>query len=344
VTSAWGLLLAAVLVLGNGFFVAVEFALLAARQTALTGQAETSARARRALYASRRLPLMIAGCQFGITLCSLGLGAVGEPAVSHVLEPGLEVVGLPDGGVHAVGFVLALMLVSALHMLLGEMVPKNLALAAPERSAVLLAPVLLGFIAGFRPLIAGLTAGAVAILRLMGVRPVDESMAAYTPDQIGQLVDEARSEGLLARHEHRQVTGALRFDQATVGSVMVARVDVVSVPRGVTPEQVEDAVARTGFSRFPVEDGGSWTGYVHLADALAVTGARQAKPLPATRIRALPSMSVLEHLPSALKVLQETGAHLAEVRDEQGTVGVVMLEDVLEQLVGEVQDQAALQR
>jgi CBS domain containing-hemolysin-like protein len=333
VTGYPGLLLAAALVLGNGFFVGVEFALLAARQTALTRQSETSARARRALHASKRLPLMIAGCQFGITLCSLGLGAVGEPALAHVLDPGLDAVGIPEGALHPISFALALTLMSAAHMLLGEMVPKNLALAAPERSAVLLAPVLLAFIAAFRPVIAGLTAAAAQVLKLFGVALVDESSASYTPDQIGHLVDAARQAGLLGRHEHQRLTGALAFDRGTVHDVMVTLDAVVSVPSDVTAAGLEDVVGRTGFSRFPVSRGDAWVGYLHLADALT----RSKKLTP----RDLPAVQADTPLREVLTLLQRTGAHLGEVRDGDDRVGLVMLEDVLEQLVGEVQDSNA---
>jgi CBS domain containing-hemolysin-like protein len=213
------------------------------------------------------------------------------------------------------------------------MVPKNLALAAPERSAVLLAPVLLAFIAAFRPVIAGLTAAAGQVLKLFGVALVDESSASYTPDQIGHLVDEARQEGLLGRHEHQRLTGALAFDRGTVRDVMVTSDAVVSVPSDVTAAGLEDVVARTGFSRFPVASGEDWLGYLHLADAL--TRRKVLQP------RDLPTVQADTPLREVLTLLQRTGAHLGEVRDGDERVGLVMLEDVLEQLVGEVQDSFA---
>src|SRR3954447_3369192 len=183
------LLLAALLIAGNGFFVAAEFALLAARQTKLTGLAESSRRARSALRASQRLPLMISGCQFGITICSLGLGAVAEPAVAVLLEPVFAAVGLPEAMLHPLAFALALLITSVLHMMLGEMVPKNVALAGPERAAMLLAPPLLGFIRIFRPVIVGLTAAAAAVLRLVRVPPVEEGEDSYTAEQVAGLVE-----------------------------------------------------------------------------------------------------------------------------------------------------------
>jgi CBS domain containing-hemolysin-like protein len=345
VSPGVGLVVAALLVAGNGFFVGVEFALLAARQTQLEHRAETSSRARQALHASRRLPLMIAGCQFGITICSLGLGAVGEPAVAHLIEPLFELAHLPKGLVHAVGFGVALLLMSVAHMLLGEMVPKNVALAAPERAAVALAPPLLLFIGGFRPVIAMLTAAAAAVLRVFRVEVVPEGDTAMTRDQIAGLVDEARREGVLGRERHEHVTGALRFQQAEVGSVVLGRDEVVTVPPDVTAAQLEHLVATTGFSRFPVETPeGRWTGYLHLADALAVPTRSRNRPLSAASVRDLPTVPAAMPLHEAMALLQRCGAHLAQVHDTQLLIGAVMLEDVLEELVGEVHDEVTGRR
>ena len=332
------LLLAAVLIAGNGFFVAVEFALLAARQTKLTGFAETSRRARSALRAARQLPLMISGCQFGITICSLGLGAVAEPAVAALLEPAFAAIGLPGALLHPLAFALALLLTSVLHMLLGEMVPKNVALAGPERAAMLLAPPLLGFVRLFRPAIVALTAAATGLLRLLKVEPVDEGGHTYTAGQVAGLVDEARREGLLDSEEHGHVVEALSFGERTARAVLLPTERLVTVPEAVTPAAVEDRVAATGFSRFPVADDGRLLGYVHLADVLHVPTARRNRPLPPRTVRPLPQVGADTPLHEVLALLQRTGAHLAEVVHAGRPLGVVALEDVLEELVGEVRD------
>ena len=340
--TGWpGLVLAAVLVVGNGFFVAVEFGLLAARQTLLVQQAERSSSARVALSASRRLPLMIAGCQFGITLCSLGLGAVGEPALAHVIEPVFEAAGLPEGLLHPVAFVLALTVMSVAHMLLGEMVPKNIALAAPEATASVLSRPLLGFIAVFRLVIAGLTRAASLVLRALGVEEVPEGHATYTPEQISRLIHESGREGLLEPQPLRQVTGALRFQQVPVGSLVLPHDDVVAAPEGITATGLEQLVGETGFSRFPVAaaDGG-WLGYVHVSDALGARGRARSAPLA---VRPLPVLEADLPLRVAATRLQRSGAHLAEVRDADGEAGLVMLEDLLEELVGEVHDELSAQ-
>jgi CBS domain containing-hemolysin-like protein len=332
------LLLAAVLIAGNGFFVAVEFALLAARQTKLTGLAETSRRARSALRAARQLPLMISGCQFGITICSLGLGAVAEPAVAALLEPAFAAIGLPEALLHPLAFALALLLTSVLHMLLGEMVPKNVALAGPERAAMLLAPPLLGFVRLFRPAIVALTAAATGLLRLLKVEPVDEGGHTYTAEQVAGLVDEARREGLLDSEEHGHVVEALSFGERTARAVLLPTERLVTVPETVTAAAVEDRVAATGFSRFPVAADGRLLGYVHLADVLHVPTARRDRPLSPRTVRPLPQVGADTPLHEVLALLQRTGAHLAEVVHAGRPLGVVALEDVLEELVGEVRD------
>jgi len=334
------LLLALVLIAGNGFFVAVEFSLLAARHTKLSGLAESSHRARSALRAARQLPLMISGCQFGITICSLGLGAVAEPAVAALLEPAFAAVGMPEAVLHPIAFALALLLTSVLHMLLGEMVPKNVALAGPERAAMLLAPVLLGFIRIFRPAIVGLTAAATAILRLFKVTPADESGHSYTAEQVAGLVAEARREGLLGSDEHEHVIDALEFGERTARAVLLPTKRLVTVPDTATAGEIEERVAATGFSRFPVSraSDGQLIGYVHLTDVLHIPVARRDRPLPPAAVRALPQVSADAKLHEVLGLLQRTGGHLAQVVDAAQPVGVVALEDVLEELVGEVRD------
>ncbi len=341
------LTLAVLLIFGNGFFVGVEFALLAARKTLLQPLAQDSRGARKAISAIDQLPLMVATCQFGITLCSLGLGAVGEPAVSHLLEPTFEYVGLPEALVYPLSFVLALMVVSVLHMLIGEMVPKNIALAGPERMAVVLTPALLVFLRAFRPVVTGLTRAANVVLKLLKVAPVEESASSYSPEQVAALVAEARREGLLGRREHRLLTSVLDLERRTSEAVLLPLRDLVTVSEAVTPAEVEDLVASTGFSRFPVasvDARGSTVlrGYVHLADVLDIGPRKRFLAVPPAVIRPLATVRLEDPLQIVLSTLQRSGAHLSRVVDGTGrTLGVLALEDVLEELVGEVRDLTA---
>lgn len=339
--------LAVLLILGNGFFVGVEFALLASRKTLLQPLSETSRGARLALQAIDALPVMIAACQFGITLCSLGLGAVGEPAVSHLLEPGFDAIRLPEGFVHPLSFVLSLFVVSILHMLIGEMVPKNIALAGPERMAVVLTPALMIFLRGFRPIVAGLTWAANRVLRVLKVTPVDENASGYSPEQVAALVSEARREGLLGRREHRLLTSVLDLEGRTADAVLLPLSEVITVSDSVTAAEVEALVASTGFSRFPVTAVDSrgrteLTGYVHLADVLGVSPRLRDCALAAEIVRPLATSHRGAPLQDVLAILQRSGAHLCRVVDDAGlTIGVLALEDVLEELVGEVRDLTA---
>ena len=337
-----GLLLALALLAGNAFFVGAEFALIAARRTQIEPQAVAgSARARSTLRAMEHVSLMMAGAQLGITVCSLGLGAVGEPAVAHLIEGPLEAVGTPEGLLHPIAFTIALSVVVFLHMVIGEMVPKNIALAVPERSALALGPVLAMVVTVLRPLIWLLNQGANLVLRLLGVQAKDEITSAFTRDEVAGLVQQSRREGLLDEDEHDLLSGALQFDDRTAAQLAIPPAELVTVTPTATVADLEQLCAGTGFSRFPVRDpGGSWRGYVHVKDLLDIPAALRDQPFEPRWVRPLPEVAADAPLRQVLTVLQRTGAHLAQVRpvgpEQQG--GLVALEDVLEELVGEVRD------
>lgn len=336
--------LAVALLIGNAFFVGAEFALVSARRTQIEPRvAEGSRAARMTLRAIERVSLMMAGAQLGITVCSLGLGAVGEPAVAHLLERPFAALGVPEGLLHPVAFGLALMVVVFLHMVLGEMVPKNIALAGPERAALLLGPPLYAIVTVLRPVIWLLNQVANLVLRALRVQPQEEVSSTFTRDQVGGLIGESHREGLLDEREHELLTGALRFDEQRVADVAIPAADLATVPATVTPAELEELCARTGFSRFPVtRDGGELIGYVHLKDLLRISAGERDAPLDPSWVRPLSQLSTEQGLRDVLAVMQRDGAHLAAVRDP-GTdrlVGVVALEDVLEELVGEVRDAA----
>jgi CBS domain containing-hemolysin-like protein len=343
-----GLLLAAVaLIAANGFFVGAEFAVLAARRARLEPLLDRSRRARSALRAIEQLPLMISGCQLGITLASLGLGALGEPAVARLLTGPFEAAHLPEALVHPVSIAVALTLVSVLHMLFGEMVPKNLALAGPERAALALTPPLMGFVRVFRPVIVALTAVATGVLRLLRTEPVSEIGDASNRDAVAALIGESRQEGLLPESQHELLSGALDFEDRTARSVALPLASLVTVTPDVTPAQVEELVASTGFSRFPVEAAAGeaessnreLVGYLHLADVLETDTERRRHAVDRRWIRPLAAVPATATLQAALGTLRRGGSHLARVVAEDGSdCGVIALEDILEQLVGEVTD------
>lgn len=332
------IVLALVLLGLNALFVGAEFALISARRTKLEPKAATgSAMARMALRAMERISQVMAGAQLGITICSLGLGAVGEPAIAHLFEPVFHAVGLPHELVHPVSFVLAMSIVVFAHVVLGEMVPKNLALVGPERAALVLGPFMLVVVAVLKPFVVALNVVANLAVRLVGLEPKDEIGSTYTHDEVAGLVDESRREGLLDAQEYDLVSGALDFHAGLVEQVLLPLRDLTTIAVGASRADVEQACATTGFSRFPVRSGsGELVGYLHIKDALESAA---DEPIADKRVRPLATVGRGSSLPDALRTMQSRGAHMARVADEEGQVlGVVMLEDVLEELVGEIRD------
>ncbi len=330
------------LLLANAFFVGAEFALISARRSAIEPIAVGGSwSARITLKAMENVSLMMAGAQLGITICSLGLGSLGEPAVAHLLEGPFESLGMPESLLHPVAFAVALSIVVSLHVVIGEMVPKNIALARPERAALILGPPLVWVVRVLRPFIAGVNAIANSILKLMGIDARDEVTSAFTRDEVAGLVAESRREGLLDLGEEQLLTGALEFEGRLVRTVLLPMAEVVTLPVHVTPRALEQAVGRTGFSRFPVEDhDGMLCGYLHLKDALVTDPELLDEPTSSDLVRPLPSVQAGDSLRDVLATLQRTGAHLATVTDGAGEVlGLVALEDVLEELVGEITDE-----
>lgn len=323
----------------NAFFVGAEFALISARRTQIEPRASSGSWAARVtLDAMGNVSQMMAGAQLGITICSLGLGAIGEPAVAHTIEPALEAAGLPEELLHPLAFAIALTIVVALHVVLGEMVPKNIALAGPERAALVLGPALVAVVVVLRPLVVSLNAVANAVLRLLKVPPADEVRSTYTRDEVADLIEESHREGLLDQDEYDLIAGALRFEDRTITRLVLPLEAFDSLPRSATRIEVELRSAATGFSRFGVVDNGRLVGYVHVKDALG-TDEDRTEPLPASAIRPLATVSVDASLDEALRVMQRSGLHLCAALAADGAVqGVVMLEDVLEELVGEVRD------
>ncbi|HJQ07224.1 MAG TPA: hemolysin family protein [Nocardioides sp.] len=341
------LLLTVLLLAGNAFFVAAEFALISARRSQIEPRARAGSRlARTTLQALERMPLMIAGIQLGVTVCSLVLGAIAEPAVSHLIEPAFEHLHVPEDVVHVVGFVIALLLVAFCHVVFGEMVPKNVTIAGPERAVLLLAPPMLGLVTVLKPVIVVLDAIARLILRALRIEPKDEVGSSFTREEVAALVEESRGEGLLNEGEATRLSDALEFADRTIAEVMMAPASLTTVPRGASGADVEALCAATGFSRFPVRDpeaplGEQLMGYLHIKDVLEPDVVRRERPIADRWIRPFASVRPTSSLHGALEVLQQRGAHMARVVDEDGsTLGIAALEDVIEELVGEIRDAA----
>jgi CBS domain containing-hemolysin-like protein len=318
--TAAALLVALFLLGANAFFVGAEFALISARRERLEAMARRGVvRARTVIRAGEKLPLMLAAAQLGITISSLGLGSLGEPAVAHHLEWLTGSFGVPEAVVHTVAFIVALGIVTVAHILLGEMVPKNIAIAGPERTALWMVPPLLAFMRVTRPVIALFSQSARLVLRLFGVQARNELESAYSPDELANLIADSSREGLLDSQEHRRLT-------QTLGDI-------------------EGAVAETGFSRFPLcrrEPGtdGQLVGYLHVKDVLELLGCPPDTPVPRSSARPLPEVPATAKLGEALALLRRSSSHLARVVGPDGntTKGVVALEDLVEEYVGTVRD------
>ena len=339
--DSFALLLGVLLLMLNALFVGAEFSLLSSRRDRLEALlAQGVGRARTVIKASQEGSLMLTSAQLGITLCSLGLGRLGEPAVAHTLEGPFSALGIPAAATHAVAFTIALAIVVVLHVLVGEMVPKNLALAEPERTALWLVPPLVGFVQLARPFIALFNMMANAVLKLLRVQPKDELETAYTSAELAELLVESRREGLLEHSEHRRLAQTLSSVEHTVADVLVPLPEVTTLPGHPTLGDVERLVADTGFSRFPVRaDDGRLLGYLHVKDVLDQAGESPETPIADARRRELPTVPVTARLHEALASLRRAGGHLAAAVDSSGTaVGVVALEDLVEEYVGTVRD------
>ena len=347
--SSLALVAAVLLLAGNAFFVGAEFSVISVRRSQVEPLAEQSRRARTVLAAMQDLSLMLAGCQLGITLCSLGLGAVAEPAIAHLIEGGFEQLHVPEALLHPLAFAIALTLVVFLHMVLGEMVPKNVAIAGPERAALLLVPPLVTFARAVGPVLRWLNALANALLHLISVEPKDELTSSYTPDELAEIIAESRSEGLLDRDEHERLSGALALRETCAADVMVTLDRLVTVDEQATGDDLESLVVVTGYSRFPVRSRaddpttggvveGGLLGFVHIKDVLGMSAAERGRPLPAALRRPMPELPADLPLEQVLSALQRNRSHLAQVVDERGAIGVIALEDVVEEFVGEVED------
>ncbi|MBA2528646.1 MAG: HlyC/CorC family transporter [Euzebyales bacterium] len=334
---------AVVLLAVNGFFVAAEFALLASRRSKLEAQAAGGdARAVQAIAGIRELSLMLAGAQLGITMASLGLGAVAEPALAHALESLLGLARVPGALRHAIALAIALSIVIFLHMVVGEMAPKSWAISHPERSALGLVRPFRAFVLVLRPVIRGLNAMANGFVRLCGVQPQNELAMVHAPSDLLMLVHESGERGTLRGEQRELLSRALELTGLDAQAAMVPRGDIVAVPATAPVDEIERVASETGRSRLPVYDGDldRLTGVLHVKDLLRVDGGQRASTTAATLAR--PAFLTPESRPieDLMVDMRQQRAHIAMVVDEHGSVsGLVALEDLIEELIGDFEDE-----
>jgi CBS domain containing-hemolysin-like protein len=340
---ASALIVSLALLLLNGFFVAASIGLLAARPTRLEELvAQGEPRAKTALSSTRELSVMLAGAQLGITMCSLGLGFAAEPAVARLIAGPLGATELPDGFVHSISFAVGLAIVVFFHMVFGEMAPKNVAISEPERTALWLALPMRIYVTVFRPLIYVLNFVAKAGLKLMGIEARDDLASVHTAEEIGAMIAEAGKEGVLEEFKQRLLSGAIELGTRDAGAAMIPRTEIEAVSVTARPAEIERKGVETGHSRLPVYAGDldHVLGFVHAKDLLRVGPEERERPLPRRLIRQMLIVPESRKLRPLLIDMRRERRHLALVIDEHGgTAGIVTLEDLLEELVGEIRDE-----
>ena len=347
-SDLFGIIFAVFLLALNAFFVAVEFALISSRKDRLESMiAAGNRKAQTVMSSIEDLSIMLAGAQFGITLASVLLGKVGEPAIAHLIEEPFSALGMPENLLHPVAFTISLLIVTVLHIILGEMVPKNIALAGPETVATYLVGPHNLFVKLTHPIMVMLNWIARHTLHLFGVEQKDELESSVSADELADMIAESRSEGLIDPAEATRLDNALGSSARTLSEVLIPLSSVHAITKSdaqIPVNDVEKAVIETGYSRFPVvSDAGKWLGYVHVKDVLdnlVVDGTSNHDPmLDKSDIRPLVHVEAGLNFDVAMRKMRLNSSHIAAVEDQSGRIiGMVTLEDIIEELVGTVRD------
>ncbi|MGC5161513.1 hemolysin family protein [Rhodococcus sp. DT1] len=316
------------LIAASAFFVAVEFALIAARRHRLEDAAPDSRSARAALRSASELSVLLAGSQLGITVCTLALGATTKPAVHHWLTPLFGAWGAPLWLADVAGFILALIVVTFLHLVVGEMAPKSWAIAHPEKSATMLAIPMRGFMWLTRPIIVQLNHLANWCLRKVGVDAVDQVSTGQDPDALRHLVEHSATVGTLDERYHGHLTSALELEALTLADIVTPHPPSSVRPEATAPE-IQETARRTGHLRLLVRGNGHVDGVVHVRDSLRADADVTAADLMRPALTLDMSVPVYE----ALRTMRETRNHLATVTEDGRVVGLITLADVLARLL-----------
>lgn len=335
-----GILLTGALVALNALFVAAEFALVKVRESQLQLEPRRwRSLARLALRMRHHLDAYLSATQLGITFASLGLGWIGEPVVARILTGLVTAVGLPISPetAHSIALPTAFLMITTLHIVLGELAPKSVAIQYPRSVTLALAPFLHAFFLLFRPLIAFLNGLSWLILRGLGLQPI-RSAEVHSAEELRYVL---REQTELEPHQRAMLENVLRFPQVTARQIMVPRTEIVAIERSMSSDQIVELFLEEGYSRMPVYEGTLDTivGIVYARDLLRLLWHRNLIILEDI-LR--PAYFVQEHEPieRILRMMQHRHVHMVIVVDEfGGTAGLLTLEDILEELVGEIQDE-----
>lgn len=338
------LLLALAFLAGNSFFVAAEFALLAARRSRIDQLAsDGSGAAVSAQRSLRELSLMLAGAQLGITMMTFGIGHLTEPAVVAGLEAMLGPLALPAGVSHGIAFAIAMSIVVLLHMVVGEMAPKSWAISDPEGSALLLVRPFRLFVLVFRPFIRALNLMANGVVRLCRVEPQDERAMVHNARDLRLLLNESHKHGHLGDDQRELLDRALQLSGLTASAAMVPREAIIAVPATAGVDDLERVASRTGRSRLPVHGAGldEIRGVLHVKDLLRVTGPERDVTTAAAMARPALITSGDRPIEGLMVRMRAAQQHIALVVGKDGDVaGLVALEDLIEELIGDFEDES----
>jgi CBS domain containing-hemolysin-like protein len=319
-----GILWLVLLLISNAFFVGAEFAVIAARRAQIEPLAQEGNKAAKVtLKAMEQVSLMLATAQLGITVSSLLILVVAEPSIQRLMMPVFELIGVDYQTGYTLSFLVALVLVTYLHVVFGEMVPKNLAIAVPDKMSLVLAPMLYGVSIAVRPLVRSLNLISNVILRLMGITPRDEANTAFTLDQVEDIVQASTREGVLS-DTSGTLSNTFDFTEKKVGDVY-------------WPMEKLIVLDQDGFSRYPLSKASRVSGYIHVKDILELETIDSS--IPKEIIRPMVSLPESMDLEDALASMRKSGAHIARTFNSTGELtGALFLEDIIEELVGEIRD------
>jgi CBS domain containing-hemolysin-like protein len=347
VLTVAGIVAVVALILANGYFVAAEFAFVAAKRSRLEEAAATGdRRSARAVAVRRRLSFMLSSAQFGITVTSLLVGFIAEPTLGRALEPVMGALGVPESARFGVAVAVGFALATIAQMVVGELAPKNLAIARPEPVARAVGSSMLVFMRVASPIVRLFDGAANRLLRAVGIEPVEELHGGVSIEELDLIVEESAQRGALTHRQAALLARALDFPGLHASSVMVPWNKVVTIGDFATGDDLRALAAATGHSRFPVvADGDRVSGVVLAKDLLGVAPGDQRGVRLARLSRAVPVVPESADLRMVLDRLRREATEMAVVVDEYGApAGVVTLEDVVEELVGEIADEHDRQR
>ena len=339
----WLLVLAFLFVLANGFFVAAEFAIVKVRSTQLTELAEQgSVRAKMARKLTRKLDAYLSATQLGITLASLALGWIGEPAFHHLLEPLFARAGIGDKLATSISATVAFVIISVLHIVLGELAPKSIAIQKPVGTSLMVAHLLHGFYVVTYPAIFVLNGVSRAILKVFRIEPTAEHLeAAHSPEELRLILASSEKAGILSEENREIIEGVFQFSKRTARQIMVPRTDVVVLSTKKSIEENLETIRTTRHTRYPLCEGtlDQTIGLIHVKDLMLAQLRGPGRPLGDLKrdILFVPENSTVESL---LSQFIENKTHMAVVLDEYGGAsGIVSLENITEELFGQIQDE-----